>query len=156
MDISLRPMRADEFETYLDYFIPDYAAEISTNYGLSPDEARSKAIGEINKSLAQGVETKDQILICITHSDTVIGYLWYKPDQIARSVFINDICILPQYRKKGYAKHALGLFETMLADNGFEQIGLRVAADNDRAHRLYQKGGFRATGINMIKQIGND
>lgn len=149
-------MRADEFETYLEYFIPDYTAEISTNYGLSPEEARARAIGEIDKGLPQGVDTEGQILICVTRDDAVIGYLWYRPDQKARSVFINDICILPRYREKGYAKQTLGLFEAMLADNGFEQIGLRVAADNDRAHHLYQKGGFRATGINMIKQIGKD
>lgn len=148
-------MRKDEFSDYLDYFIPDYAAEISTNYDLSPDAARAKAVGAVNKDLAQGVDTKGQILICITRDAEVIGYLWYKPDQKARSVFINDICILPQYRGQGYGKKTLNLLETTLAGKGFEQIGLRVAADNAPAHRLYQNSGFRETGINMIKRIRN-
>lgn len=34
--IVLRPMRDTEYPAYLDYFIPDYAAEISANYALSP------------------------------------------------------------------------------------------------------------------------
>lgn len=153
MEISLRPMRADEFDTYLDHFIPDYAAEISTNYGLSPDEARSKAIGAINENLAQGVDTKGQILMCVIRGANVIGYLWYRSDQKAHSVFINDICILAHYQGKGYGKQILGLFEAMVSDTGIEQIGLRVAADNDRAHHLYLKDGFQVTGINMIKRI---
>ena len=45
--IVLRPMRATEYPAYLDYFIPDYAAEISANYALaggrvSPGTARNR------------------------------------------------------------------------------------------------------------------
>lgn len=32
--ILLRPMRDDEYLAYLDYFIPDYTAEITANYAL--------------------------------------------------------------------------------------------------------------------------
>ena len=41
--IVLRPMRATEYPAYLDYFIPDYAAEISANYALSPAAALAQA-----------------------------------------------------------------------------------------------------------------
>ncbi len=44
----------------------------------------------------------------------------------------------------------------MLAKDGFKQIKLRVAADNKPAQDLYLKDGFRATGINMIRHIGQD
>ncbi|MBB3146719.1 hypothetical protein FHS21_003135 [Phyllobacterium trifolii] len=37
--IVFRPMRASEFAKYLRYFIPDYEAEISTNYGLNDTAA---------------------------------------------------------------------------------------------------------------------
>lgn len=153
MDISLRPMRADEFGGYLDYFVPDYAAEIASNYGLPHDEALMRASREINEDLAQGVDTVGHELLCITCKADVVGYLWYKPDHVARSVFIYDFCILPAHQGKGYGKQALSAFEAMLAGDGFEQIGLRVAADNERAQHLYLKGGFRATGINMIRRI---
>ncbi len=156
MEIALRPMRADEFSGYLDYFIPDYAAEISSNYGLPDDEAREKALREISEGLAQGVDTPGHALLCITDSADVIGYLWYKPDQTARSVFIYDFCILPAHQGKGFGKRALSAFEAMLVSEGFEQIGLRVAADNEPAQNLYLKGGFHVTGINMIRRIGRD
>jgi len=156
MDILLRPMRADEFGGYLDYFIPDYATEISSNYGLSLDEARARASREVGEDLEQGVDTVDHELLCIVSGSDLIGYLWYKPDQDECSVFIYDFCILPAHQNTGYGKQALNVFEAMLAKDGFRQIGLRVAADNERAQHLYLKGGFRATGINMIRRIGQD
>jgi ribosomal protein S18 acetylase RimI-like enzyme len=156
MGIELRPMRAGEFSGYLDYFVPDYAAEISSNYGLPDDEALARASREISEDLAQGVDTPGHALLCITDRADVIGYLWYKPDLQARSVFIYDFCILPAHRGKGFGKQALSVFEAMLVSEGFEQIGLRVAADNEPAQNLYLKGGFRATGINMIRRIGQD
>ena len=154
MGIVLRPMRADEFDGYLDYFVPDYAAEISSNYGLPDDKAREKALREISEDLAQGVDTLGHALLCITDRADVIGYLWYKPDRQARSVFIYDFCILAAHQGKGFGKQALSAFEALLVSEGFEQIELRVAADNERAQNLYLKGGFHATGINMIRRIG--
>ena len=156
MGIALRPMRANEFGGYLDYFVPDYAAEISSNYDLPHDKALARASREINKDLAQGVDTPGHALLCITDRVDVIGYLWYKPDRQARSVFIYDFCILPTHQRKGFGKQALSVFEAMLVSEGFKQIGLRVAADNEPAQNLYLKGGFHATGINMIRWIGRD
>ena len=75
MSIALRPMRADEFDGYLDYFIPDYAAEISSNYGVPLDEAQAGALQEINDDLAQGVDTSGHELLCIVEESDVLGYI---------------------------------------------------------------------------------
>lgn len=152
--ISLRPMRPDEYAAYLDYFIPDYAAEISTNYGLSDVDARAQAIRETDEDLPQGVETAGHVLLCIiAGAGAVIGYLWYRPDLAARSAFISDFHILTGQQGNGYGKQALALLEAELADSGFTQIRLRVAADNNRAKHVYDRSGFRITGINMSKTI---
>lgn len=155
--IGFRRMRSDEFPGYLDYFIPDYAAEISANYGLSNTAALVQAKREIAKDLSNGPDTPGHILLCITDSEKenaeAIGYLWYRPDKDSRLVFISDFHILPVYQGNGYGKKSLRALEVALANEGFEQIRLRVAADNERAHHIYQAGGFRTTGINMSKCI---
>lgn len=87
-------------------------------------------------------------------SDVVIGYVWYRPDKDSRSAFVSDFHILPAHQGNGYGKGALSALEATLSDKGFEQIRLRVAADNERAHHIYRTGGFRTTGINMSKWIG--
>lgn len=156
--ISLRPMRADEYPAYLDYFIPDYAAEIIANYGLSPAEARLQAVRETHEDLPKGVETSGQVLLClidrISGDDSIIGYLWYRPDVPARSIYISDFHIFAAHQGKGYGKEALAILESELARTGFTQIKLRVAENNKRAKHVYDVSGFRVTGVNMSKAIG--
>ncbi|ATU90949.1 GNAT family N-acetyltransferase [Phyllobacterium zundukense] len=153
--ISFRPMRADEYSAYLDYFIPDYASEIAANYGLSDAEARARAISETDEDLPQGVATAGHVLLCIiSGGDTLVGYLWYRPDLAARSAHISDFHIFAGQQGKGYGKQALVLLEAELAGSGFTQIRLRVAGNNNRAKHVYDVSGFRVTGINMSKSIG--
>ncbi len=154
MGLELRAMQADEFDGYRAYFIPDYAGEIASNYGVSMAEALAKAASDINGALTQGVATAGNVLQCITNTADVIGYIWYRPDHDARSVFISDFCILPAHQNKGYGTQALAALEVRLTEDGFTQISLRVAADNPHAQHVYSQGGFRTTGINMTRRIG--
>ncbi|CAI9403785.1 putative N-acetyltransferase YycN [Pleomorphomonas sp. T1.2MG-36] len=156
--IALRPMRDDEFPAYLDYFIPDYAAEIAANYRLSDAAALTQAKGEIEAGLPDGVATAGQVLLSIVDlsgpDETLVGYLWYKPDMALRSVFIADFHILAAHQGQGLGKRAMALLESDLRAGGFTQIKLRVAGDNDRARHVYEVSGFRVTGINMSKTLG--
>ncbi|STV60830.1 N-acetyltransferase GCN5 [Klebsiella michiganensis] len=96
--IVLRPMRDMEYPAYLDYFIPDYAAEISANYALSPAAALAQAQREIAADLPDGVNTRGQVLCCLFDdsdgAEKRVGYLWYKPDEEMRSAFICDFLYL--------------------------------------------------------------
>ncbi len=156
--IGFRPMREDDYPAYLDYFIADYATEIAANYGLSESAALARARGEVEAGLPQGANTAGQVLLCIVDgagvAETLVGYLWYKPDTAMRSVFITDFHILAAHQGQGLGKQAMALIERELGDAGFTQIKLRVAGDNDRARHVYEVSGFRVTGINMSKAIG--
>ncbi|CAM3305283.1 putative N-acetyltransferase YycN [Klebsiella spallanzanii] len=158
--ILLRPMRDDEYLAYLDYFIPDYTAEITANYALSPSDALAQAQREIAADLPDGVNTRGQILLClftdIEDVETQIGYLWYKPDDAMRSAFIYDFYIFPALQGQGLGKQAMVAFEKELKSKGISQIKLRVAGDNQRARHVYEATGFRVTGINMSKNIPVD
>lgn len=158
--IVLRPMRDTEYPAYLDYFIPDYAAEISANYALSPAAALAQAQREIAADLPDGVNTRGQVLCCLFDdsdgAEKRVGYLWYKPDEEMRSAFICDFYIYPAFQGQGLGKQAMAAFEHELKNQGIRQIKLRVAGDNPRARRLYEVTGFRVTGINMSKNIAAD
>jgi ribosomal protein S18 acetylase RimI-like enzyme len=158
--ISSRPMRDSEYPAYLDYFIPDYAAEIAANYGLSSLEALEQAKREIRDDLPHGVDTTGQVMLCVINhasgADSVVGYLWYQPDPATRSAFIKDFHIFPAHQGKGFGKQALNALEAELVRTGFEQIKLRVAQDNKRARHVYEITRFRVTGVNMSKTIKSD
>ena len=116
--IVLRPMRDTEYPAYLDYFIPDYAAEISANYALSPAAALAQAQREIAADLPDGVNTRGQVLCCLFDdsdgAEKRVGYLWYKPDEEMRSAFICDFYIYPAFQGQGLGRQAMAAFEHAL------------------------------------------
>lgn len=152
-------MSAEEFTRYLEYFIPDYAAEISRNYGVSASDGLARARREIAMELPEGPQTPGQALFSIVddrYRDETIGYLWYCPDDKECSVFICDFYIVAEQRGTGQGRRALNALEAMLYAQGYNEIKLRVAADNARAQHVYRADGFRATGINMVKQLSGN
>ncbi|MFT9017497.1 GNAT family N-acetyltransferase [Acetobacter malorum] len=151
--ISFRPMQENEFSRYTDYFVSDYAHEISENYGLSLSDSLKQAQETVETSFPQGPLTESETLLCIIKSGEIIGYIWYRPDQNNKSVYIYDFHILPDQQGQGYGKQALKTLEENLSQQGFKHIKLRVAADNTRAQHVYEASGFRVTGINMNKTI---
>ncbi|MDC7872192.1 acetyltransferase [Pantoea ananatis] len=155
--VSFRSMTEEEYSAYLEYFIPDYAIEIASNYRMSKSDSLTMARQEISKLLAEGVNTHGQILLSIFSkldvSERHVGYLWYKPDAAMCTVFIYDFHIFNSFQGEGLGKQALRTFEEDLQDKGFKEIRLRVAGDNARALHVYESSGFGVTGINMSKAI---
>ncbi len=155
--VSFRPLTEDEYPAYLDYFIHDYADEIGSNYGLSQPDSLARAKQEIAEMLPEGVNTHGHILCSlvapIDETNKPVGYLWYKPDTMMRSVFIYDFHIFTACQGQGLGKQTLRDLEAHLREQGFNEIRLRVAGDNARARHLYETSGFGVTGINMSKSI---
>lgn len=155
--LQLRNMTATEFTDYVAYFVPDYAAEISSNYDLDADTALAKADRAIKDDLPQGVDTPDQVLLCATSDldqiERLVGYLWCKPNIQDSSIFISDFYVLPEHRGQGYGLSMLNALENRYLDTAYDEIRLRVAADNKTAERLYLRAGYLTTGINMRKAI---
>ena len=149
--ITFRPMRADEFAAYRDYFIVDYADEISANFGHTLEQSRIIASKELAEDLPQNVATPDNYLLCMEQNENItIGYLWYKLYDDGATAFILDFVVF----KDG--KAALIVLENQLAQSGTRQIKLRVAYKNNKARQLYEKVGFNITGINMSKLLGSE
>lgn len=156
--INLRKMKADEFAGYVAYFVPDYAAEISSNYDVDMKTAQARAESAVEVDLGMGVDTPGQVLLCATvegdKSGTPVGYLWCKPIGKEKVIFISDFYILPKHRGRGYGQSALMALEKRYLDTVYEEIRLRVAIDNRVAERMYLKAGYLPTGINMRRAIG--
>ena len=80
-----------------------------------------------------------------------MGYLWISISE--NIAWIYDIYLLPEWRGKGYGKQALDVINQQLALEGITETGLRVAANNSRAKKLYESLGFVLTGYNMSKRL---
>ncbi|MGJ8584820.1 MAG: GNAT family N-acetyltransferase [Marinosulfonomonas sp.] len=155
--IEFRAMTSDEFSDFVAYFVPDYATEISRNYDVDLASALLQAERTIQEDLGQGVNTPEQELKCIVLlgdvTDQPVGHLWCKPNPAEKTVFINDFYIKPDKRGRGYAREALKALDAKYRELGYSAIGLRVAADNKNAERLYLSAGYKPTGINMRRVL---
>ena len=155
--VNLRPMRADEYADFCDYFVEDYGREIADNYGNSLQHGRAMAQADLDKSFPQGPSSSDQTLLCIDAlldgNPQRVGYLWHNTCVEQQSTFICDFYIAPGYRSLGYGRTALKALERSVAKLDVNQIKLRVAYHNRRALALYQQLGFHITGLNMAKPV---
>ncbi len=154
--ISLRPMNADEFINFIDYFVPEYAVDLAASYDISNTKALERAQRAVVEYFPEGVETKGHVLLCIVDADSSenLGFLWYQPKENDRSAFIYEFHILPAFQNKGLGKKSLAVLEKTLSKEGFKTIQLRVAPDNAGAKHVYDVSGFKVTGISMSKSIG--
>ncbi|MFA0630233.1 GNAT family N-acetyltransferase [Vibrio sp. 10N.222.49.A3] len=158
--ISIRKMTPEEFTGYREYSNEFRGGELSEAHQVTVDEGIKLANNELDDCLPFGLETRENYLLCIeairARKTEVVGYLWYGYKSGDTSAFIYDIQIFPIYRGKGYGKHVFGLLEQTPTLQGVKQLELLVASDNKRAYKLYTELGFRATGINMVKQTSNE
>lgn len=113
--VSFRSMTEEEYSAYLEYFIPDYAIEIASNYRMSKSDSLTMARQEISKLLAEGVNTHGQILLSIFAKLDVferhVGYLWYKPDAAMRTVFIYDFHIFNSLQEGDWVNRLFALLK---------------------------------------------
>ena len=151
--ITLRPLQSHEFAAFAAYFVPDYAAELVANYGISQDAALAEATEDLALDLPQGADTPGEVLMCILLGDQVVGYLFYALNETRHFAFIKDFHVLPPYQGNGYGTTAIDALTALIKPQGITQLRLRIAAKNERAHRLYTKLGFFPTGTNMAKMF---
>lgn len=152
---NLRPIQEAEFTAFLEYIIPDYAAENVRAGYWDESEALEKSRKSIEGYLPQGVNTPNHHLFIVEDEGQRVGLIWMRAqlDTPIKQGFIFDINIDPEQRGKGYGKQAMLLIEEKARQLGLQQIGLHVFADNQIARGLYEKVGYRISSCNMLKDL---
>jgi ribosomal protein S18 acetylase RimI-like enzyme len=84
-----------------------------------------------------------------------VGTLWY--GQMIREgrqiVYVFDLRIYPEFRRRGYAAAALAEVEKFAAQRRLEAVGLHVFSHNAPALALYSKLGFEPVNGLMFKRL---
>jgi ribosomal protein S18 acetylase RimI-like enzyme len=154
--IELVSMTAEQFEAWLPGTIADYAAEHVRTGRWSEDEALGRSREEHERLLPQGLATPDHRLwnIVPAGGGEPVGILWVQVTQKPMpSAFVYNIEIHPQFRRRGYAEHAMLKLEDEARRLGLEGIRLHVFGHNTAARPLYEKLGYIPTNINMLKRL---
>src|SRR5688572_32069770 len=139
--VKLIPMQQEDFESFLERGIREYADDHVRNENWPAEGALERSKKEFEDYLPNGIDSKDQYLYSIIGGadGNKIGILWVQvKDQKA---FIFDFMIDESFRGKGYGKQALITLDEKLKSMNVEAVGLHVFEDNVIAYELYKKMG---------------
>jgi ribosomal protein S18 acetylase RimI-like enzyme len=152
----LRPMLPDEFVTYLEWAIEDYAAELERNGKVVGESAKVASRASFDSALPEGLATQEHVLLVATDPDDGqrVGVLWFGPstDDPAMA-WIYDITVDEDKRGRGWGRAIMRAFEGEARARGFVRAGLNVYSDNHIARRLYESLGFVETARQLHKEL---
>ncbi|MBA2534091.1 MAG: GNAT family N-acetyltransferase [Rubrobacter sp.] len=145
------------YRKYRETLVRDYAADKVRAGVWSPEEAEEKSANEVDGMLPEGPDTRDHYLYSVEdqYAPAEIGLLWISPRDsgVGRSVWIYDIIVHEQFRRRGYASRILHLVEDKARELGANKIELHVFGHNHAAQTLYEKTGYQPTSIIMSKPL---
>ena len=154
--LVLRPMLPDEFVTYLEWAIDDYAAELERNGKAVGESAKVAARASFDSALPDGLATPGHVLLIATDLDDGerVGVLWFGPstDDPAMA-WIYDITVDEDKRRRGWGRAIMRAFEGEASARGFARAGLNVYGDNHVARRLYESLGYIETSRQLHKEL---
>ena len=153
--ITLKPMSQAHFQRYLDELVPEYARVHVTHGDAEPATAVERARGDIVSLLPIGLATEDQHLYSVYAGGVAepVGAVWFEVRERdgRKSAYIYDFRIDDAQRGKGFGAEALARVDEKLRSMGARTVGLNVLPGNARARELYERHGFRVSGIVMQK-----
>ncbi len=97
------------------------------------------------KMLTDSFLSGQYIFVSISDGEQVAGYACgtISPGEAE----LQRICVLPEFRRKGYGKRLLGEITMAFFAAGCEKIFLEVRCRNSAARSLYEKCGFEEIAI---------
>ena len=101
----------------------------------------------------------DSLVLVAERAPEIVGYLYaaIEPrnwkELRDEAAFVHDILVAEGHRNEGIAEALLAEALAWARSRGAPRIMLWTASPNDRARRLFERLGFRATMIEMTKEL---
>ena len=145
------------YREYREELVRDYAADKVRAGAWSQAEAEGRAARDVDGLLPEGPATHGHFLYSVKDDSTGadVGAVWFalRNSGVGPSVWIYDIMINENCRRKGYASRTLELVEDRARALGAKSVELHVFGHNHGARALYEKVGYKETSIIMAKPI---
>ncbi|UTW01108.1 GNAT family N-acetyltransferase [Marinomonas rhizomae] len=153
----LVPMSKPFFAPYIEELVFQYARENVESGRWQKAGSLTRSRRDIERLLPRGLDTDNNHFFELKVPDVneTVGMVWLtlESSSTTSTVFIYDLEIKAEHRRKGYAKLALKEIEDFAATHNIVNIGLHVFSHNDAAKQLYAEMGYETVSINMVKKI---
>jgi ribosomal protein S18 acetylase RimI-like enzyme len=136
--------------------VREYADEKVAAGAWPATEAMERSEAEFQRLLPEGRLTAGHhIRSMIDDAGQRVGQAWYVAEDrpIGRVIFIYDIAVDPEHRRKGHAQAALRAIEDDARAMGCIGVQLHVFGGNTGARELYRKAGYEETDVMMLKRV---
>jgi ribosomal protein S18 acetylase RimI-like enzyme len=155
--VTLRRIRADEFEPWLRSAQAGYEESRRVHGGLSAETAQRRAAADVAALFPDGKPSDEQLVYVIEADGERVGELWVAerdgPDQ-GRLLWIYAVEVDARHRGRGYGRAAMVFAEEEARRRGLAGVALNVFGGNDVARGLYRSLGYAEVGVYMQKQVG--
>ncbi len=155
--VVLEKMTKQDFESYIENAVKEYAKEKVTAGTWIEEEALKLSKEAFDRLLPDGVATANQYLYSLVDTDAnvSIGYIWFQLFEklSGREAFIFDFIIHDRFRGKGYGTQSMNALEREAHTLDIHKISLHVFGHNHTAIGLYNKMGYVTTDLHMSKVI---
>ena len=86
--------------------------------------------------------------LAIYNDDTMVGFIMYELNYQKKELYLCRFMIDQQYQHMGHGKGSLDILKEMAMGNpGIEKIELSTKPDNVHGIKVYERFGFKDTGI---------
>lgn len=155
--VRLRPLREDEWESFVERSKHEYAADMVANGGLTKDFAHQKAERDFTSTLPDGLATEGHYIFAVESAETgdAVGRAWFARRDIfgEEGAFVYDIQIDERFRGQGLGRAAMVALEVEVHRQGLSRIALNVFGGNEVARGLYRSLAYAETALWMTKGL---
>jgi GNAT superfamily N-acetyltransferase len=141
-DLTLRPMKADEFEQFMAGEVEGFAQELATA-GMDLEQALERSRTMMGELLPSGMDSPGMEFHVGEVEGVPVGDLWLSTGQTM--AFVYNIVVRPDQRRRGYGAAIMNGAALRSRELGHPVLGLNVFAHNPNARALYDKLGYRVT-----------
>jgi RimJ/RimL family protein N-acetyltransferase len=155
--VKLIPLSQSEFTGSWKSDIERYASENVKAKYWEKEGAVHRSRLEHKRILPDGLATPGHFLYSIVNPENgnAVGIVWFFLQKRAKppTCFIYDLFIFEKHRRKGFGTEALEAVEETVSRKNIRSLALHVFNHNRAAKSLYEKAGFIASGISMMKKV---
>ena len=155
--LHLSPMTEADYHPFMELSMRDQAEGHVREGRWTVEEAEANMLALKERILPQDLKTPGHFFYTLETDETKenVGSLWFTLDEHEgeKAIFVLDIQIDSQYRRKGYGTEAFLLMEEKAREMGINIITLHVFSENTSARAMYEKLGYVGPSNLMVKRI---
>jgi ribosomal protein S18 acetylase RimI-like enzyme len=154
MSLTARPLRADEYDGWLEATKAGYVGDM-VRAGVPEAGAREKGEQDFAALLSAGIETEGQSLYILEAGGEVVGNVWLseRKDDLGKTLFVYNVAIGEEHRGRGLGRAAMEWVEAEARRRGISLVTLNVFGGNDVARGLYRSLGYDEIAVYMRKTL---